>query len=186
MAVVVLIVVFYFFFVYRPKAVEITDLKADLSEKRRDKEEKEKIVADLERFNRDVQELEKELDKVLAQLPDKKEIDQILEQLSRLIEDTGLKLEKFTVLPEVPRQLYNEVPIALEITGNYHNLALFFDKASKMERIINFTGLDLGDAALIGGETIIKVLCKATTFRFVKGAAKTPQGQKPPDKGKMK
>lgn len=171
LAIVVLIISLYYFFFYRPKKADLVDLKADLTEVRHEKMEKEKIVADLDQFNREVIDLERRLHDALSQLPNEKEIDQILTQLARLIVDSGLSLNKFSVMPEVRRQLYNEVPIALEISGNYHNIALFFDKASKLKRIINFSSLNLGSAKEDTGETIIDVTCTATTFRFVKSGA---------------
>ena len=85
-------------------------------------------------------------------------------------------------MPEIRKQLYNEVPIALSLSGNYHNIALFFDKASKLKRIINFSNLDLGSPKSQTGETIIDVTCTATTFRFVKGGG-TPAAGKGKGKG---
>lgn len=168
--IVVVVVSAYFFFVYRPLSEEIAASQTELNNVKREKLEKEKIVADLDQFNKEVEELEKRLNDALAQLPNDKEIDKILNQLSSLIEDSGLDLKKFTVMPEVPKQLYSEVPIALELAGNYHNMALFFDKASKLSRIINFSNLVLSNPKDKLGETIIEVTCTATTFRFVKNA----------------
>jgi type IV pilus assembly protein PilO len=179
LAVVVVLVVLYFFLMYRPKAAEITNYTKDLADIQRDKEEKQKIVADLDQFNREVVELEKRLNEALAQLPNDKEIDQILEQLASLVRDSGLRLESFKVMSEIPRQLYNEVPMALEISGNYHNIALFFDKASKLKRIINFSNLELGTPRQERGETVVSVSCTATTFRFVKGGGAKAPTKKP-------
>lgn len=181
LAVVVLVLVIYFFLIYRPKSNEIANLYDELNKIKREKEEKEKIVADLDQFNREVEELKERLAEALAQLPNQKEIDQILDQLSGLIEDSGLYLETFAVNPEVPRQLYSEVPITLKITGNYHNIALFFDKASKLKRIINFSNLSLGGSREDRGETIINVECTATTFRFIKSSGQDQKEVKKPD-----
>ena len=153
LAIIVMIVSVYYFFFYRTKKADLVDLKAELTEVRHEKMEKEKIVADLDQFNREVTELARRLHEALAQLPNEKEIDQILTQLSRLIYDSGLSLNSFTVMPEIRKQLYNEVPIALSLSGNYHNIALFFDKASKLKRIINFSNLDLGSPKSQTGET---------------------------------
>ena len=187
LAIVVLILVVYFFMIYKPKNDEIANYQNDLNEIKRDKEEKEKIVADLDQFNREVTELEQRLNEALSQLPNEKEIDKILTQLSRLIEDSGLRLRNFTVMPELPKQLYSAVPISLELTGNYHNVALFFDKASKLKRIINFSNLRIGNTKNIAGETLVDVTCTATTFRFVRGgAAKPATKDKKGKKGKKK
>ena len=177
LAIVVLILVVYFFMIYKPKNDEIANYQNDLNEIKREKQEKEKIVADLDQFNREVTELEQRLNEALSQLPNEKEIDKILTQLSRLIEDSGLRLKNFTVMPEIPRQLYSEVPISLELSGNYHNLALFFDKASKLKRIINFSNLQIGNAQSIAGETLVSVNCTATTFRFVRNVPAKPAGK---------
>ena len=172
LAVVVLVVVVYFFTLYQTKVKEISSLKEELVKVQREKEEKQRIVADLDQFNREVQNLQEKLNEALAQLPNEKEIDQILDQLAELVNDSGLTLDAFTVNPEIPKSLYSEVPITLAISGNYHNIALFFDKASKLKRIINFSNLQLGGAKLVNGETMIAVDCKATTFRFVKSSPK--------------
>ena len=174
LAVIVLILVLYLFMIYKPKSAEIAKFKQDLTAVKKEKEEKEKIVADLDEFNREVKELEQRLNEALSQLPNEREVDKILAQLSRLITDSGLMLQKFVVQPEMPKTLYNEVPISLEISGNFHNIALFFDKASKLKRIINFSGMTLAEPKNERGDTLITVTCTATTFRFNKAASKAP------------
>jgi len=67
--------------------------------------------------------------------------------------------------------MYAEWPIALELDGTYHDLGLFFDKVSKVPRIINISGINIKgkDAARArardGDRTsTITAACLATTF----------------------
>jgi type IV pilus assembly protein PilO len=46
-------------------------------------------------------------------------------------------------------------------------VATFFDKISKLDRIINILDFSMGDAEEVGGETVVKTSCLATTFRFL-------------------
>jgi type IV pilus assembly protein PilO len=69
--------------------------------------------------------------------------------------------------PQEPQEFYARVPLELTILGSYHNVATFFDKVSKLDRIINILNFSMGDVKEIGGETILKTSCLATTFRFL-------------------
>jgi len=66
-----------------------------------------------------------------------------------------------------PQEFYARVPLELTMSGGYHNVATFFDKISKLDRIINILDFSMGDAEEVGGETVVKTSCLATTFRFL-------------------
>jgi type IV pilus assembly protein PilO len=66
-----------------------------------------------------------------------------------------------------PQEFYARVPLELTMLGGYHNVATFFDKVSKLDRIINILNFSMGDVKQIGGETVVKTSCLATTFRFL-------------------
>ena len=46
-------------------------------------------------------------------------------------------------------------------------MAVFFDKISKLDRIINILNFSMGDVKQVGDETVVKTSCLATTFRFL-------------------
>jgi type IV pilus assembly protein PilO len=79
---------------------------------------------------------------------------------------------------EEAQEFYARVPLELTMVGSYHNVATFFDKISKLDRIINILNFSMGDVKQRGGETVVKTSCLATTFRFLEseeegGAKKT-------------
>jgi len=67
------------------------------------------------------------------------------------------------------RGFYAEVPIEIEFTGNYHQVATFFDRIAKLDRIVNVGDISMtvNRENLLG--TTLKVSGKATTFRFLEG-----------------
>jgi type IV pilus assembly protein PilO len=69
--------------------------------------------------------------------------------------------------PEELQDFYARVPLELTMLGSYHNVAVFFDKISKLDRIINILNFSMGDVKQMGDETVVKTSCLATTFRFL-------------------
>ena len=70
-------------------------------------------------------------------IPQKKEIADILRRIQQLAFDSRLNIVKFAPSGEIRKEFYAEWPIPIEVTGNYHNLAMFFDRLSHFARIFN-------------------------------------------------
>ncbi len=167
-ALVVAVAAAYIFAFYLPKIDEINELQTVLDNKRSDMLEKQQIAKDKERFMLQVDELNDRLGEALSQLPNDKEIGEILNMLANNAQVSGIDMETFTVRPEIVKELYSEVPIDLQITGQYHNVAIFFDKISQEKRIINIANVKIGNPNIKNGETVVTTTCTATAFRFVK------------------
>ena len=82
------------------------------------------------------------------------------------------------------KQLHAEWPITLELSGTYHNLAIFFDRVGKFTRIVNITGVDIKGKDKPDAIATITATCTATTFVLLekpnlpaskKGAAAPPK-----------
>ena len=170
-ALVLAVCVVYLFFFFQPVRVEVRELEQTLEKKKVDMLEKQRIAKDMEKFNRQVVELDERLKESLAQLPNEREIPEILRLISQLANISGIELANFTVLGDVPKALYAEVPIELELNGGFHNIAIFFDKISKQDRIINISSVKIANPAVLSGETVVTTTCVATAFRFLPSGA---------------
>ena len=62
---------------------------------------------------------------------------------------------------------YAEVPFSIELEGTYHNIALFFERVAKLPRIVNIGSMEIDVSGRSGGDTVLKVVGMATTFRFL-------------------
>ena len=72
-----------------------------------------------------------------------------------------------STLAEVLHDFYAEVPIDLSITGEYHNIARFFDMLATLPRIVNMGSINVKVAKDSMDATVLSVTGTATTFRFV-------------------
>jgi type IV pilus assembly protein PilO len=99
-------------------------------------------------------------------LPVTAEIPAFLDDLNRLAELSGLRMEQVQPNPEATEQFYVKVPVALAVSGRYHEFAKFFYNISRLERAINMEDIRVRVADRQGdGEVQLAVAVRATTFR---------------------
>lgn len=170
----VVICALYFWLLYMPKNNEIKrletkskTLKTQVLTAKRKAFKLNKLRAELE--NRKGEYLE-----VMKALPDTKEIPGILSSLSASAKDSGLKLFNITPDPEVDKGFYAEIPISVKLDGRYHEIAVFFDRVSRFNRIINIKDVKMS----LGGKDQIIASCKAVTYRFLKEKDKVKNKEK--------
>jgi len=111
--------------------------------------------------------LDRRLKEALRQLPNDKELPGLLTDVSSLGKNAGLDFRSFKPNNEVKKAFYAEVPIDLEFTGRYHDIARFFDDISRLPRIVNMGEMQVSIARESEDQTYLKVEGKATTFRFI-------------------
>jgi type IV pilus assembly protein PilO len=111
--------------------------------------------------------LEKKLSVALRQLPDSKELPVLLTDVTSLGKNAGLDFRAFRPQQEIRKAFYAEVPIDIEFSGAFHDIAAFFDQIARLPRIINITDLEMTIGKENSTATTLKVEGKATTFRFV-------------------
>ncbi len=129
-------------------------------------------------FEKELKQLDRNLKLALAKLPDKKEIPELLQQISRLAFSSGIEFTLFKPESEVPKNFYAEIPVRMQMRSDYHSVGRFFSELSRLERIINLRSMKIVKAETEGQRLFLNVSGVATTFRFLS----TPQA--PPGKGK--
>ena len=75
-------------------------------------------------------------------LPEEKDAADLLRRMQTVAMQSNLTITGFKPAPVVTKQVHAEWPITLELEGNYHNLAIFFDRLGKFTRIVNISALD--------------------------------------------
>jgi type IV pilus assembly protein PilO len=149
--------------------------------------EKTAIANNLNQFRREKELLEQQLREALAELPEDKKIDELLQ----LFQDRALKagLDIGTIEPGKvsSERFYAKIPIPMTVTGNFHEIATFFDSLGRMRRIVNVTDIVLADPKDVNGKVILQAKFLATTFMFVepgRGAEAKPGAVPVPAGGK--
>lgn len=164
---VVLIIGGYVVGGYMPAREEIDRKDGEINKLTNDKAEKEIIAANLDAFRAEYESLERQLQEAVKMLPNEKEIPELLFSISQLVEGSGLQLDVFEPQGEVPLEFYAQVPVNIDVTGEFKSLAVFLDKVGKLPRIVNMTNLSITTAADVGGAVALKAKGKITTYRFL-------------------
>jgi len=142
------------------------------------------IARDLQKYNEQVARLNEELRNALTQLPNEKEIPEILKTISGLGKESNLEFTLFKPRPEQPQEFFADVPIDLVALGSYHNVGIFFDKVSKLPRIINVIDFNLTKAKDIKGknenEILLTTSCMIRTYRFIEKKSEEKKSEKKP------
>ena len=168
LALVVIAILFitYFFFV-SPVEEEITRSKRRIEQLENQLTRKRVIARNLSRYRVNVERLKQRLNEALTELPNEAEIPELLQKMAALVEQSDCELEEFSPLEEVVQKFYARIPVRITATGNYHSIAVFFDKISKLSRIVNVTEIKLTEPKLENKKVVLKASFLATTFKFV-------------------
>lgn len=163
----VLLIAAYVFVLYMPKGDELGELNGTNKELVAQRAQIEERIRNKAEFETEVLALTEELKRALKQLPDDREIPALLKDISTKGKKVGLEVKTFNPLSEVTREFVAEVPVALEVEGSFHEVAMFFDRLSKMNRIVYVQDLEMTSPDERGGKVYLSVSGKVTTFRFL-------------------
>ena len=172
----------YFHSFFSPRQEELTVLKDDLNRLVKELNESKAITKEHERFKEQVSKLNEELKTALTQLPNEKEIPEILKNITSLGKESNLEFTLFRPKAEEPQQFYAKVPIELTVLGSYHHTGSFFDKVSKLPRIINVVDFNMTRAKEMRGkgenEILVRTSCLVNTYRFMEKKGEEKKSEK--------
>jgi len=126
-------------------------------------------------FQREVALLEKKLETLKSILPPAKETPDLMRKVQALAAQSNLTINNFTPGPTVSKEFYQEWPIAMGLVGNYHNLALFFDKVSRLPRLVNVNNIKITAMGAQTASQTITVGNTATTFVYIEAPPGAPK-----------
>ncbi len=176
--VLVLLSALYVWLLFLPAHKKVARLDAELSKLLVKKAEQEAIAANLAAFKREYLQLDLSLKQAMAQLPDKKEIPSLLENISNLGRESGLEVALFKPGAQKPRDFYAEVPVDIKLVGTFHNLLTFFFKVGNLPRIVNISDLSVNKAkAGSVPSSLLDTACKATTYKFLEESERPQPGK---------
>jgi type IV pilus assembly protein PilO len=174
--VVLLVFGAYGYFLYLPGSHELAKAEQEHLQLQRKLSEVRAVAANEQAVRDEIAALEKKLVVALRQLPDSKELPVLLTDVTSLGKNAGLEFRAFRPQQEVRKAFYAEVPIDIEFSGGFHDIAVFFDQLARLPRIVNISELEMTIKKESSTSTLLAVEGKATTFRFVE-----PEPEAQPD-----
>jgi type IV pilus assembly protein PilO len=118
-------------------------------------------------FLREVERLKQRLREAEEQLPKQAEIPKVLRDIDYEAKQAGLRVDRFEPQVEAQQGDFAAVPLKMTVRGNYHELAVFLDRLSKMPRIVNVTDLNMTAPTVENKKLVVASSYTATTYRFL-------------------
>jgi type IV pilus assembly protein PilO len=129
--------------------------------------EKTAIANNLNQFRREKELLEQQLSEALAELPEDKKIEDLLQLFQDRAIKAGLRIVSIEPKAPVSERFYAKIPIPMAVTGNYHEIATFFDSLGRMRRIVNVSDVVLDTPKDVNGKVLLSGKFMVTAFMFV-------------------
>ncbi len=141
-------------------------------------------AVNLELYVQQQREIEQSFGALLKQLPNKSEMDALLTDINQAGLGRGLQFELFKpATQERLADFYAELPIAVKVTGSYHDMGAFASDIAQLPRIVT-----LNDLAINNNQGVLTMDAVAKTFRYLDEdeIAKQKRAAAAKDKGKGK
>ena len=157
-----------FYWQYWGPAVEEERTKtAQLDKLRQEIRQLEVTASKLQDFQREVALLEAKLETLKRILPPEKETPDLMRRVQSLAAQSNLVIKTFTPAATVNKEFYQEWPINMAVDGSYHNLGYFFDRVSRLSRLVNVGSLRITSSQNQTASRTISANCVATTFVYL-------------------
>jgi len=159
----------FYFLKYQDQVNKIQKLRVAIADQERKLNSLKQAAVQVAALQKELEQSEEEFTRLLSFLPDQKEIPGLLEKVSQLGAQVGLENILFQPQVEQAKEFYAMIPVRLDLIGTYHELGTFFDRISKLNRILKVDSITLTrqkDSARL------QVNCTIVTYRFVE---KPPQ-----------
>jgi type IV pilus assembly protein PilO len=133
---------------------------------RADFEEKQQKAVNYEKYKAQLAEMKQTFGAMLRQLPNKKEVADLLIDVSQTGLAAGLEFQLFQPQNEIPKDFYAELPIKIRVVGDYHEFGEFISGIAALPRIVTMHDIDIKP---ITGQRAGDLVMEATaaTYRYL-------------------
>ena len=111
-----------------------------------------------------VQEYVTQLEK---QLPGKAEMDALLSDINQAGLGRGLQFELFRPGQVAIKDYYAELPIAIRVSGRYHDVGAFAADVANLSRIVTLQNLNIGPLPVKDNSGVLSMEATARTYRYL-------------------
>jgi type IV pilus assembly protein PilO len=162
----------YWYFVWKAKRPDLLEARAKETELWGTLESKARKAANLQAYKDQLADMEKSFGAMLRQLPNKTEVPNLLVDISQTGLAAGLEEKLFQPQGENRKDFYAELPIAIRLTGNYHQMGNFASGIAALPRIVTLHDIEIvpaGRDARAGGGTPgdLTLNVTAKTYRYL-------------------
>jgi type IV pilus assembly protein PilO len=155
-----------FFFYFKPRNIKLVALKTERVKVEQEVQNLKQKKRELDKIEADIVTMTAKFKALEINIPQRKETADILRQIQTLAYDSRLDLLRFAPGTEINKEFYAEWPIPIQVSGNYHNLGLFFDRLSKFARVFTIENFTIKTLALQTELNTVSANWTAKTYFF--------------------
>lgn len=174
----ILPVVLFYFFWFQPQQEKHTQLVTQRTTLKRDLQKAKAKAANRGKLQAELDATEERFAEASLLLPKEKEIPALLTNISALGRGAGLDFLTFKPQSDVPKDFYSEIPVDIQVRGPYHNMGIFLDQVSKLDRIVTVSNISMGGPKKESGEMLLNSSCRLVTYRFTNKKLEQPKKKK--------
>ncbi|WP_328184526.1 type 4a pilus biogenesis protein PilO [Marinobacter sp. OP 3.4] len=156
----------YWFFI-KDQYAQLEKVERKEAELRQEYERKAYQVANLEVFKQQMVEMEETFGALVRQLPSDTEVPGLLEDITNTALGSGLSLQEIQLQSEQQRDFYIELPINIQVSGSYHELASFVSSIAGLPRIVTLHDFTITPRG--GNADQLDMQVVARTYRYRAG-----------------
>ncbi|MFL1403968.1 type 4a pilus biogenesis protein PilO [Marinobacter sp. M1N3S26] len=156
----------YWFFI-KDQYAQLEKVERKEAELRQEYERKAYQVANLEVFKQQMAEMEETFGALVRQLPSDTEVPGLLEDITNTALGSGLSLQEIQLQSEKQRDFYIELPINIQVSGSYHELASFVSSIAGLPRIVTLHDFTISPRG--GNADQLDMQVVARTYRYRAG-----------------
>jgi type IV pilus assembly protein PilO len=165
--IVVAILIGGYFMMLEPMVQKLTrEIKQEVKLKK-DFENKAFQVANLAEYKAQMIEMEQSFESILKQLPRDTEVPGLIDDISLAALNNGLDLKVISPKKQISTEFYNELPINIEVEGDYHELGAYVSSVASLSRIVTLHDFSISIKDKNSGILSLKILAK--TYRYNEG-----------------
>jgi type IV pilus assembly protein PilO len=141
-----------YFFVFAKANQKRTALQLEIQRKQSALVDLKQCTSGIDDLNKKIKDLQDAIAFFESKLPQEKEFDKILKEVSQMAETNSLQTKTVRTLKQERGPNYSEQPIQMTLSGNFNGFYLFLQQLEKLPRITRITSMALQKIAEHDGE----------------------------------
>lgn len=156
------VAVLSYMFLVSGKITELEDAEATEQQLRKTYRLKYGAAVNLDSYKTQMKDMEQNFSLLLKRLPSSHETPGLLDDITYVGTTSGLTFIRINWLPEVENEFYTELPIQIEVVGDYHEFGQFVSKVAALPRIVTLHEFSIDDAK----DSQLRLNVVAKTYRY--------------------
>lgn len=151
-----------YFFHIQNLQMELQEVAGEEGNLRVEFEQKAFLAANLEEYRAQTVQMEESFTELLRQLPSVTEVPGLVDDVTETGVGSGLEFSKLDLPAEEIQEFYIEIPMNLDVVGDYHDFGTFVSGVASLDRIVTLHDFSISAR----NDSFLDMSIVARTYRY--------------------